>query len=313
MAADASKVLVIGASGFLGRHVSRALLAAGQHVRCTARDSARIRDLAAAGCETTRADISDYLSIEHALESVDAVYICVHTLSPQPDGAPHEGFMDVEKSGLQNIVKACAVQGTRRLVYVTSLGVARDARSAWLRGRWQAAQLLLNSGLDVTVIQSGQMIGVGAQGFDLLVGQAKRPVAFGLGDGRQKSRSIGIDDLTYYLTGVLAEPRTYGQCYDVGSDDILTDDEKIDVIADLLGRRHPAKVHIPLGLIAPFAPLAGRLTKLPPGAVKGLLDSLRADMTGDPAPIRAILPRTPRAFREAAQVALNHEEVAANG
>ncbi|HET6482771.1 MAG TPA: NAD(P)H-binding protein [Actinoplanes sp.] len=300
----AGKVLVIGASGYLGRQVSRALLSDRRRVRCSARDPERLQDLAAVGCETVRADISDGASMDRALESIDAVYVCIHTLSPQAKGANHQDFMEIEKNGLANVVNACKAQGTQRLIYVTSLGIEPDAQSAWLRGRWQAEQFLLGSGLDVTIIQSGQIVGVGARGFDSLVGQARRPLAIDIGDGQQRALALHVDDLVYYLVGVLDDPRAHGRRFDVGADQALTNDQMIDVIAEVLNRRPPAKVHLPLGLVASFAPLVTRLAKLPPGAIQGALDSLRVDMTGDPDPIRTILPRVPLPYREAVAKAL---------
>ncbi len=216
------KILVIGASGFIGRHVAQALLADGYAVRCLARNPARVQDLATTRCEIVQGDISDLASMQHALESVQAAYISIHTLSPQHANTAGQGFMEVEMNGLQNIVAACRTHGVRRLIYVTSLGIAPDAPSAWLRGRWQTEQFLLNSGLDVTVIRPGQIVGVGGRGFDMMVGQAKRQVAIMMGSGQQKWRNIALDDLVYYLVGALNDPRAYGQCYDVGCDGILT-------------------------------------------------------------------------------------------
>jgi uncharacterized protein YbjT (DUF2867 family) len=180
-----STILVIGASGFLGRHVAQALLADGRTVRCMARDPSRVQDLADAGCEVVQGDILDAASVEHALESVQAAYICIHTLSPQAANSSGHDFMDVEKTGLQNIVRACEKHGVRRLIYVTSIGIAPDAPSAWLRGRWQTEQFLFGSGLDVSVIRPGMIVGRGGTGFDAVLSGAKRPVAIGMGSERQ--------------------------------------------------------------------------------------------------------------------------------
>ncbi len=84
--------------------------------------STRVRDLVYDGCAIVRGDISALASMQGALEGVDAVYVCVHTLSPQPGDASGRTFMDVESEGLRNIVTACRTQGVRRLVYVTFLG-----------------------------------------------------------------------------------------------------------------------------------------------------------------------------------------------
>ena len=297
-------VLVIGASGFIGRHLTEALLAEGTAIRCLARDPARLQDLAAAGCQIVQGDISDLPSVQRAMVSVQAAYISIHTLSPQQTNGARPRFMDVEKSGLQNVVTACRSLGVRRVVYVTSLGIAPNAPSEWLRERWHAEQLLLNSGLDATVIQPGCIVGVGGRGFDTVVSQAKRRIAITLGGNRPKMRTIALDDLIYYLVGVLDDPSAYGQCYDVGNDDVLAMNQMIDVTADILGGRHPVKAQVPGALLGALAPLIERMSKLPRGSVRGFMDSLKTDAVGDPMPIRALLPRPLLSFRQAAERAL---------
>ena len=213
--------------------------------------------------------------------------------------------MDVEKSGLRNIVDACRTAGVRRLIYVTSIGIAPDAPSAWVRGRSQTEQLLFRSGLDVSVIRPGMIVGRGGTGFDAITRGARGPAAIVLGRGTQRFRTISVDDLAYYLVGVLDDPRSFGHAYDVGSDDVLTTGQMIDVAAARLGRRRPVKIHVPSGLLGLAAPLIERLTKMPRGAMKGLVDSLQVDMTGDPTPIRTILDRSPQTYRQALERALS--------
>lgn len=190
-----------------------------------------------------------------------------------------------------------------RLIYVTSLGIVADAASEWLRERWRAEQLLLNSGLDVTIIRPGMIVGTGGRGFEMLASQARKPVAVFLG-GQQRLRTIAIDDLIYYLVGVLNDPRAYRYRYDVGNDDVLTNRQMIDVGAAILGRRPPIKLQIPLALLGALAPVLERAGKLPKGAFKGLLDGLADDAIGDPRPIRSILPRALLSCRQAAERAL---------
>jgi len=296
-------VLVIGASGFVGGHLTKALLAGGDAVRCLARDPARVQDLAASGCEIVKGDVSDLASVQQAVASIGAVYVSIHTLSPQPGSLSDRRFMAVERDGLQNVVTACRARGVRRIIYVTSLGITAEAPSEWLRERWRAEQFLLHSGLDVTVIRPGMIVGAGGRGFGMVVSGAKKPVAIGLG-GQQKMRTIAVDDLIYYLMSVLGDPRAYGQCYDVGNDDVLTNAQMVDAVAEMLGRRRPIKLQIPPTLLGVPAPLIERAGRLPRGAMKGLLHSLEADMSGDPRPIRSLLPRALLSFRQAAERAL---------
>ena len=296
-------ILVIGASGFVGKHLAKALLAAGNTVRCLAREPARVKDLAALGCEVVKGDISDLPSVQRAVESAEAVYVSIHTLSPQTGSAPGRRFMAVEMEGLQNVVAACQEQGVRRIIYVTSLGITAEGPGEWLRERWRTEQFLLGSGLDVTVIRPGMIVGVGGSGFGMLASQAKKSVAVGLG-GRQAMRSIAIDDLAYYLVSVLDDPRAYGQRYDVGSDDVLTNSQMTDAVAEIFGRHPPLKLKVPKALLGVLAPVMERAGKLQKGAMSGLLDSMEADMSGDPTPIRTILPKPLLSFRQAAKRAL---------
>lgn len=301
-----SRILVIGASGFVGRSVALALLGEGHAVRCLARNPSKVEDLGKAGCEIVQGDISDLASMQRAMESVQAVYISIHTLSAQPGNTAGQGFMEVEMNGLQNIVTACRLHGVRRVVYVTFLGMAPNAKSVWVRERWRAEQLLLKSGLNVTIIRPGQIVGKGGRGFDMMVSQARKPVAITMGNGSSKWRNIALDDLIYYLVGVLNESRSYGQCFDVGCDDVLTNNQMIDLTAEVLGRHHPTKVSLPVTLLgAPFAPFVERMAKVPKGAITGILESLKMDAVGDPMPIRSILPRQPLPYRQAVERALS--------
>ncbi|HEY0789560.1 MAG TPA: NAD(P)H-binding protein [Chthoniobacterales bacterium] len=297
-------ILVIGASGFVGRQLTKALLADGFVLRCPARDPARVQDLATTGCEIVQGDLSDLPSVQRAVESVQAVYISIHTLSPQPNSGASPRFMEVEKNGLQNVIAACRSCGVRRVIYVTSLGTSPDEPSEWLRERWHAEQLLLKSGLDATVVRPGMIVGVGGRGFDTTVRNANRRFSIALGGNRPRMRTIALEDLIYYLVGVLDDARAYRQTYDVGNDDVLSINQLIDTTADILGRRHPIKIQIPLALLGALAPLIERIGKLPGGAMKGLVDAMKVDAVGDPLPIRTILPRPRLSFRQAVEGAL---------
>ncbi|MFD2935118.1 SDR family oxidoreductase [Spirosoma flavum] len=298
-------ILVIGASGFIGGHLTRQLLAEGYVVRCLARKPAKMNPLAQAGAQLVPGDITDPASLQAALAGVDAVYISIQTLVPQHSRTQGQDFMAIELNGLQNIVDACQFNQVHRLIYVTFLGTHPQAASAWARERWQAEQLLLNSSLAVTVIRPGMIVGVGGQGFDMLASNGGRRLAIVIGRGQQRFRCIAIDDLIYYLVGVLADSRTYGQAYDVGSNDVLTMNQLIDVAADVLGRPHPAKLHIPTVLLSVAAPLIEWISKASKGGIQGALDGMKSDMIGQPEPIRAILPRVLLTNRQAVERALH--------
>ncbi|WP_437661984.1 SDR family oxidoreductase [Sorangium sp. So ce1182] len=297
-------VLVLGGTGLTGRRLVEALLQGGFLVRCAVRDLDAARARLPAAAELVRGDIADRASIEAAVRGCEAVFNCVHTLSPQKGAAPGETFVDTELRGLENVVAACRIHGVRRVLYVTFLGITPDTPSIWARGRWKAEQMLLGSGLDVTILRPGQIVGRGGFGFDTTLANARRRVALILGSGRSRMQNIALDDLVHYLVRSLDEPRTFGRAFDVGGDEAFTTDEMVDVAARVLGRRPPWKLHLLPWLLAPFAGLFERLAGLPRGAFADLLLGLDADLVGDVGPIRAIIPLTPMPYAQAVERAL---------
>ena len=299
------KILVIGASGFVGRNVTQQLAADGYSVRCLARKPNKISDLAAAGCEVVQGDISDSASLQKATLSVDAVYISIQTAAAQHATKSSTDFMDVELAGMQNIVNACKQNHVSRIIYISFLGVSHDAKSSWIRGRWKAEQLLLKSGLNATIIRPGMIVGIGGQGFNAVVGNAKKSTAIVMGNGKQRFRCIAISDLVYYLEGVLNEPKAFGQAFDVGGDELYNMDEMIDVVADILNKPHPKKFHLPMGGLRALSFMLEPMMKMQKGALKGLIDSMKTELIGaDPKAIRKILPRPLLTFHQSAEKAI---------
>ena len=189
-------------------------------------------------------------------------------------------------------------------MYITSLGLSADASNEWARGRWEEEQFLLKCGLDVTILRPGQIVGMGGMGFKMIVFQAKGKLAVTMGSGKQKFQSIAIDDLVYYLIEVLQDSRTFGKAYDVGGDEVLSYNQMIDIIADVLGKKAPVKLHMPTSLLTVASSFIERQRRLPKGSLKGFFESIKTDLVGNPLPIRMVLPRQPVSYREAVMQAL---------
>lgn len=241
----------------------------------------------------------DRASVECAMQDVAAVIVSVHTISRQSSGAAR-GFMDVEETGLRNIAAACGAADVRRLLYVNSIGVAEHAPSSWLRGRWRVEQMLLNSGgLDVTVLRPGMIVGRGGDGFSIVARGATGRFALAVGSPQQRFRTIAVDDLAQDLVELIGEPRSFGQAFDVGSEDVLTMRQMMAVAAVSLGRRPARSVFIPAGVVRAVAPAVERLARMPKGAVGGFVgDGPGESMIGDPSEERSVLGRTDRSFRD---------------
>ncbi len=283
-------ILVIGATGFVGRHLSVGLLERAIPVRALVRDQARARALLPAAVELSVGDMTEPPTLDAALRDVRAVYVTVQTITRAQHGKARD-FAEAELRGLEEVVAACRRAGVRRVIAVGLIGTRPDAANAWVRARARGERLLFGSGLDVTVIRPGVVVGRGSVGFDGVLAAARRRVAPIRGSGRQLWRPIGIDDLIAYLVGVLDQPAAYGRAFDVGTDEVVSYDSLVDATADVLGRAHPRKVHVPLRALRPLARVLEIVGRLPAGGLRAGLDHLGDDLVGDPRPIRALLPR----------------------
>jgi len=300
MSNDQRPVLVIGATGFVGRRVVAALHAKGRTVRCLARTPEKAQGLVVDGVTVVPGDMLDQGAVDRAVEGVSAIVFCVHTISAQGTAGKEQDFMDVEAEGLRHVVAACTKFGVTRVLYVTSIGVAEHATSSWLRGRWQTEQALFQSGLDVTVVRPGMIVGRGGDGFSVVARGATKGFAMAIAGPRQKFRTIAVDDLASDLVDLMDEPNAAGKAFEVGSDDVLTMREMTKMAATSIGRKPGVILFIPAGLIRLLAPLVERVGKVPRGAISGFVgDGAREDMIGSPAALRTILGRADRPFLQA--------------
>jgi dihydroflavonol-4-reductase len=120
--ANPSKILLIGATGLLGSHLVRALLAEGhtnlRALRRTTSDLTQIADIADQ-IEWVEGDILDVFSLEDAMQGVEKVYHCAAMISYQPrDAAP---MRKVNVEGTANVVNSALEKGVKRLIYVSSI------------------------------------------------------------------------------------------------------------------------------------------------------------------------------------------------
>jgi len=111
--------LVTGATGFVGAHVARALLARGRSVRCLVRPGSRLANLAGLPVEIVRGDLRDRASLDAALRGAENLYHCaadyrLYARDPREIYAANVG-------GTENILSAAASAGVRRIVHTSSV------------------------------------------------------------------------------------------------------------------------------------------------------------------------------------------------
>lgn len=303
------KVLVTGASGFVGSHVARAAAAGGDAVRCLVRagsDRAPLRDLAA---ELAVGDLADRASLAAATAGVDAVVHCAATTSETaPDLAASRR---TNVLGTRHLLEAAAAHGAPRVVFISSQSATPRNTGAYGMTKLEAEQVVAASGLPWTTLRPSTVYGPGARGLFAKIARLVEtlPLVPMVGDGRQRFRPIHVDDLAAAVLACLRTPVTIGRTYDLGGLDGVSFAAFIDGVGDLLGRRR-AKLRLPIPLCVALARSLALVARNPPLTIDNIV-GLRQMCECDIAAAQADFGFNPRRFADG--IAAMRRQQAARG
>ena len=150
-----STILVLGGSGFVGRHVCAALAARGLRLRVPTRSRERAKHLTMLPtCETITADVHDPAALKTLVSGCDAVVNLVAILH-----GSEAAFEQVHVALPRRLAAACRRQGVRRLVHVSALGADPAGPSHYLRSKGRGEAALREAGLDLTLLRPSVIFG----------------------------------------------------------------------------------------------------------------------------------------------------------
>ncbi len=224
------RVLVTGATGFVGGRLVPALIERGHEVVTLVRDPSDYD--APPGVAVERGDLLDPGSMDAAFENVDAAYYLVHSM----DDGSGEDFAERDRRAAHNFASVASTAGVDRVVYLGGLGDDADDLSKHLESRREVERVLAEGDYDLTVLRAAIIIGSESASFQLVRQLVERlPVMVTPSWVRTDCQPIGIDDTLEYLVGVLDAPETAGGTYDIGGPDVLTYQAVLRRTAEALG------------------------------------------------------------------------------
>lgn len=206
-----SRILVTGATGFIGRRLVPALLEEGHEVRAMTRHPETYDGPGG----PVAGDVNDGESLMGPLEGVDVAYYLVHSL----DDADFER-KDAEAGPA--FATAAKAQGVRQIVYLGGLGDDGEL-SAHLRSRREVEKLLQESGVPVTVLRAAIVVGAGGISWEITRQLVKNLPAMVVPRwAATKAQPVAVDDVIRYLVGVCEKEAALGEVFEIGGPDQLT-------------------------------------------------------------------------------------------
>jgi uncharacterized protein YbjT (DUF2867 family) len=293
---DYREVLVTGGTGFLGRHVCRALIARGYLPRLLVRIGSEGRipgDIRHAG-RVTPGDVTNRESVEMAAQSTEAIVHLAGIIREVPsDGVT---FEKVHVESTRHVVHAAKRWGIPRLVYVSALGAAPGGPGNYFDSKGRAEEIVRRSGLDWTIFRPSGIFGPGDRFLsELGRGVRDAPVFPVPGDGKFLLQPVFAGDVAKGIADCLTRPDTEKRAFDVVGPERFTYEEVADRIAAAAGRR-VRKVHIPVLWTRRVVRFLSRFRKFP--LSPDMLDVLMAENTGDEGPYASVFGLTPLRISE---------------
>ncbi|MEA2828169.1 MAG: hypothetical protein QOG43_2608 [Actinomycetota bacterium] len=251
-------ILVVGATGNLGRAMARRLLAEGRRVRILVRPGSSYGDLVAAGAEPVTGDLKDPASLRAACSGVDVVVTTANAIGRGGD----DTIESVDLQGNQDLIDAAEAEGVGHFVFTSVLGAGAESPVPFIRAKGMAEQRLLKSAMTWTILQPNLFMDTWlamAVGGPALAGQ---PVTL-VGEGRRHHSMVAMADVVSYAAAALDHDEANNARLVIGGPEPISWRDAVAAFERELGRE------IAVRSVSPGEPVPGM-----PDPVNGLFQML---------------------------------------
>ncbi len=299
------RILVLGASGYIGQNLIPQLIKQGHQVVAGAR---RIDWMLSQGWTDTHCiyvDLHDPETLDNVMKDIDVVYFLVHGMADQSNLIEHE------RIAARNVQKALDDSEVKQVIYLSALQHGHTY-SPHLIARRLTGEILRESKVPVTEIRAAIIVGSGSAAFEIM-----RDMVYNLAIltpprwVRSKSSPIALENILFYLTELITHSSTEDRIFDAGGPEYISYQELFKRFIKISGKRRLLiPVPIPVSMISVH--FISLITSVPPGIAKELIQGLQHDLPADDSKLKKLIPQQLTSFDDAVRNTLAQETDAIN-
>jgi len=297
----AGRVLLTGATGYVGGRLLRKLEESGRPVRCMVRRPETMSGRAGEQTEVVYGDVLEPDSLQEAFAGVAAAYYLVHSM------AASGPFAGADRRGAENFAAAARKSGVSRIVYLGGLGAEHDL-STHLESRHEVGRILRESGVPTIEFRASIIIGSGSVSFEIVRSVVDRsPVLLIPRWVVSRTQPIAIEDVLAYLLAALDLELEESRLFEIGGPDHVAYADLMREYARQAGLRR-AVIRVPLATPRISGLWLSLVTPVYASIGRELIESLRNDTLVRDESAREVFPIRPRGVSQAIERALANED-----